>query len=424
MYWFIPLTWHAARRAATLRERASDDQVLRAGVRATTYAESLLALARLSGGAELQPAALAMARPSRMRERVVAILDPDARRDAPAAHTVVGMLAASLAAIAALASVQPAAAAPLPESRIVGTAPAVSRTAAAPRMVDAAAPPAPPSDAAAMPATDAPAPAAIPAGISDGVQSPSRPCSGGQSDSTSISDENGTRKWKIKLSGDGCKVDLNAEGRITFSADFTDISGLDRSGFFRLDVIANGVRRQLEITSSPGSLSRTWRVDGREQPYDAAARAWFADFLIDLDRRTAIGMETRLPHLLGQGGVSAVLRETALMHGDYARTRYYEGLSKSAQLSRIDVTAVLTQASQLVKSDYYANEVIEKFASHGVEDASQRAAIVAMIERMESDYYQAAAIERLVSTGPPTAAEVDLLVRMVPRMSSITSSRR
>ena len=81
LYWFLPLAWIGARRAASLRERACDDAVLRAGVGPTTYADSLIQLAS-DGGASWRPAALAMASPSRLRERIVAILDPVTRRDA------------------------------------------------------------------------------------------------------------------------------------------------------------------------------------------------------------------------------------------------------------------------------------------------------------------------------------------------------
>ena len=108
LYWFIPIVWHGARRAAALRERASDDVVLTAGVRPSTYAGSLIRLAQLAGGAELRTAALAMAGPSRMRERVIAILDPVARRNAVTAGTVAAVLIVATAGVTVLAAVQPA----------------------------------------------------------------------------------------------------------------------------------------------------------------------------------------------------------------------------------------------------------------------------------------------------------------------------
>jgi hypothetical protein len=230
--------------------------------------------------------------------------------------------------------------------------------------------------------------------------------------------KNGRHTLTLKLSGGGCTVDLKADGRLTFNDDFTDIASLESGGFFRLDVSERGVRRELNIESRNGSLARTWRVNGREAPYDAAAQAWFAAFLIDLDRRTAIGVDVRLPHLLRAGGVNAVLDETGLMASDYARGVYYTRLLKAAQLSTGDVTRVLQQAAKLTKSDHYAHELIRTVAPRGLSDRAQRAAVTEVIDGMDSDHYRAESIKVLVASGRPGAEELDLLVRMLPRMKS------
>jgi beta-lactamase regulating signal transducer with metallopeptidase domain len=75
VYWCLPPVWIGARRAAALRERACDDIVLGAGVRPSSYAESLLALVR-AARVPVPPAAVAMAQASRLGERVEAILNP------------------------------------------------------------------------------------------------------------------------------------------------------------------------------------------------------------------------------------------------------------------------------------------------------------------------------------------------------------
>ncbi len=74
LYWFNPLVWIAAAHLRTERERACDDEVLRSGAQASTYASHLLDIAR-----ELRPtlrrsAALAMARPSELEGRLLAVL--------------------------------------------------------------------------------------------------------------------------------------------------------------------------------------------------------------------------------------------------------------------------------------------------------------------------------------------------------------
>ena len=87
------------------------------------------------------------------------------------------------------------------------------------------------------------------------LQDSSRLCGRGlDNSSSSIHEDNGRRRWTVKLSGAGCQVDLRAEGKIEFNADFTDISAIPGDGFFRLDVTDQGVRRELEIESKNGTL--------------------------------------------------------------------------------------------------------------------------------------------------------------------------
>ncbi len=102
VYWFNPLAWVAARRMRIERERACDDVVLLAGARASDYAGHLLEIARgLRIPIAAATAALAMARPSQLEGRLVAILDPDRRRRGP------GRRAAGVAMLATIVAVVP-----------------------------------------------------------------------------------------------------------------------------------------------------------------------------------------------------------------------------------------------------------------------------------------------------------------------------
>lgn len=73
IYWFNPLAWYAAAGLARERERACDDEVLRAGIKPSAYAALLLDIARRP--ASWTPAAaLSMARPSTIEGRLLSIL--------------------------------------------------------------------------------------------------------------------------------------------------------------------------------------------------------------------------------------------------------------------------------------------------------------------------------------------------------------
>jgi beta-lactamase regulating signal transducer with metallopeptidase domain/protocatechuate 3,4-dioxygenase beta subunit len=106
-YWFNPLAWWVESRLRAEREQACDDLVLEAGERPSEYAAQLLGVARsLRPPRTLSAAAIAMARPSGLETRLLAILDAQRNRRGPARWLVVACLAAVLAISATLAAVR------------------------------------------------------------------------------------------------------------------------------------------------------------------------------------------------------------------------------------------------------------------------------------------------------------------------------
>jgi hypothetical protein len=124
LYWFNPLAWVAGRRMHVERERACDDLVLNRGAEAPAYARHLLRSVsssvpalRLAGTAV---AAVAMARPSTLEERVRAILDARLNRRGMSARGSLAMIVLLLIALlpaAVLKAQQEPPAQPTPEGR-------------------------------------------------------------------------------------------------------------------------------------------------------------------------------------------------------------------------------------------------------------------------------------------------------------------
>lgn len=80
LYWFNPLVWVAWRRMQIERECACDDLVLSRGTKASSYATDLLHIAAIAPPIRFVGAAVAMARPSTLEERLVMILDSKRNR--------------------------------------------------------------------------------------------------------------------------------------------------------------------------------------------------------------------------------------------------------------------------------------------------------------------------------------------------------
>ena len=110
LYWFHPLVWIAARRLRAECERACDDRVLVSGTPAAEYAAHLLEVARsarsLGGPGFLS---VAMARPSQLEGRLLAILDDNRQRIALSRRTRWVAIALSAAIVVIVSAFRPVA---------------------------------------------------------------------------------------------------------------------------------------------------------------------------------------------------------------------------------------------------------------------------------------------------------------------------
>ena len=115
LYWFHPLVWFATASLRNESERACDDAVLNGGIDASDYANQLLDLARtLKSAHRGWSAALAIARPTNLERRFIAMLNPTLNRGGLSPGTRL------LARIAALCLLLPLAALRLPGQNLSG----------------------------------------------------------------------------------------------------------------------------------------------------------------------------------------------------------------------------------------------------------------------------------------------------------------
>lgn len=100
VWWFHPQAWMLTTRARKSAEQAADNAVLRGGTPAADYAQHLLDVAREAAGSWEMASAIAMAEPSKLESRVVAVLDSNAPR-MPLSRRALAVLS-SVATVAAL----------------------------------------------------------------------------------------------------------------------------------------------------------------------------------------------------------------------------------------------------------------------------------------------------------------------------------
>ncbi len=394
LYWPNPLAWVAAWRLRVEREHACDDRVLEAGARASEYARELLSLARgFQAGPALSTAAVAMARPGRLASRLRAVL-AEGRRRSLSRTAALAVTAGAVLLTGAASAATPAVAAP--------AAGPAETTAAASRTT----PSAPAADQASGPAPLALPPQAMTCGME---------ATGWQS----MSHHSDDGRERLQWSKPGCEVDVRVEGEVRFSDDFMDVASLGRNALFRIEENEGRTERRLDVTpGSGGDPTYEYRVDGRTEPFDAQARAWYQGMLLQVFRRGGYMAEERVAALLRTGGVDAVLQELDLIPSDYVSARYVEELMRQADLSEGQVVQLVDEARDRVDSDHYLAGILTALAENHDLTSPVMDAFLRASRSLDSDHYRAQVLTTALDKGTLQTGQVEALLASASEIDS------
>ncbi|MEO8194710.1 MAG: M56 family metallopeptidase [Gemmatimonadales bacterium] len=444
-YWFNPLIWVAAHRMRVERELACDDRVISSGSSASDYAANLLAVARtLRAPSHTSCSAIAMARPSQLSGRLLAVLDTSRNRRSVTRRAAAAVSLSAVAVVLPLASLTPGAAA-----AAVAEAPA-----ALPSGIQEIAPPIATVEsrkpapfvilqsaivrAAQLPAIGLIAPAAegnghlagpavsppLPALSAISVQDPVCWSVGEGSTNISINDDDNSSRspsTTVRFTREGCSLDMRAEGKFTLRPDLSDVESLARDGWFRIEERQGRSTRRMEIRRADnGTLDHIYWVNGDRAPYDDAARAWLARTLLAVERRTAFAAATRVPQIYRTSGLRGVLAEISLINSAYPKSKYYGALlDMGVTLDAATLNGIVRQISiDMASSDYYMSEVLSKFASQGSANEATWRGFAEAAGKMKSDYYKSQTLKKVLTKGRLSNATVGILLQSASGMKS------
>lgn len=397
LHWFNPLVWLAARKLREEREHACDDVVLAGGARASDYADHLLQVARVLRADPLSAvAAVAMARPSQLSTRLLAVLDTGRVHRAVGRRGLTGAVTAAAVLILPLAGARPAgkdAAAGEAKFRPV-------------KMVE----PVPPE-------AGGDAPAVRPAPRTD-VQSLcdwSRRGDHRNGSSMNVNDD----QAKISIVRDDCTLDIEYRGEIRYTEDDRDIAAIAPGGWFLIEERNGRERRELEIRpDGSGRLERKWYVNRDERPYGAEAQAWFAEVLPMVFRRAGINAEARATRILRTGGPEGLLQEIALIPSDHVARRYYEVLLSQPDLPIDVIRRVVREAGARIESDHELGRLLRTVAERQPMDEAVRIAYVEAAGSIGSDHEHAAVLRAILGRARLSRDLADAMLRSAQHIDS------
>jgi beta-lactamase regulating signal transducer with metallopeptidase domain len=479
LHWLNPLAWYAVSKQRGESERACDDLVLVRGSAASEYAADLLELVRsLRPGRPLPRAALAMARPAALADRVRAVLDPELERrvvsrQGVAATAVVALLVCFLTtAVVPVARAQESPAAPAPvvepasesQPRLIALTPEPSV-----RSVPGQAPSAwtepSPAGRQAGPTAEArstaevmatvieptapfvlaseaeesslaesvPQPAAILRAVSRSRSEPAarlgipgvpaalpqaaqEVCSYDGRGSRSTHIDSDDEEIQIRWETDGCRVDIEIRGQVEFSPDDTRIASMAPDARVEIEERLGGSQRRARLEGTRGGIERSYWVDREEVAWGSDADRWLAQLLPELFRQTTINARPRVRRMLEEGGPDRVFDEAALIHSDHVKRVYLELLMEEADLTEREYARVIEAAAE-IDSDHGSSELLlSVIAEAGMRPAFQEPMLHAA-ERIDSDHQKSRVLQTLLES-ELSVEQFDAVIEVAATMDS------
>jgi len=197
----------------------------------------------------------------------------------------------------------------------------------------------------------------------------------------------GYKRWTATWSGNDCSVDLRAEGEVKFNAEATEIQSISSGGSFEVNLRQGDTLKQIKVTPSGSGLQYVYKVNGKQEPFEGDAKAWFSQFLLALERSTGFSADARVPALLAKGGPNAVLDEINNLQGDYVRGRYFRILLEQPNLPSPVVQRVIKEAGDVISSDYELARVLMIVGKqYDLPDEASRTAFLTAAGKLKSDY--------------------------------------
>lgn len=455
VYWVNPLVWLAAARLRVEQELACDDLVLAAGSRPSEYAEHLVDVARALRAERLASvAAIAMARPSNLGRRVSALLDAGRERGVARAGLVVSASIAAAAFVLPLAGMsvwreggEPGQRRDVAQARGTGVGSQETRAAGPVAQTSVAAVQTPGSSDDFRPQRSAmraeirdlgqrrarlvasvrglalagwnSIASALPAlSVSVPSVSSTQSCAWDSEHNTSTSANVDDDAMTIRIRVGDCRLEIQSEGDVEFTDDDADVARISSGGYFEIEERQGRAVRRVEIRTAAGGLERRWVVNGDEQPYDAAARAWLAQMLPVVFRRSAIDAERRAQRILDRAGVDGLLQEIDLIPSDWAARQYFAVLLSQRDLDAATLRQVVQQAGRQIESDFELAQLLVDIADQQAVDENVRIAYVEAAGHIESSFERRRALSAVLGRESLSQELADAMLQQVVGIES------
>lgn len=199
--------------------------------------------------------------------------------------------------------------------------------------------------------------------------------------------------------GDGYRIEMDGTELPQLTADDADFVLTGGGEVVLAEYVSDEEWRRLELRHGPAGEERLFFVEGAPAPYDAEAVAWLAATVPVMIDHLGVGASSRVPRLMAEGGLDAVLADVERRETDGARERYYEAALAQPGLESADLDRVLRHAAEHVASDAHLADLLEEAVEDHPRDPLILAAVLDAAPLVESDAHLADVLETCLEDG-------------------------
>ncbi len=215
------------------------------------------------------------------------------------------------------------------------------------------------------------------------------------------------------------RLKVKIDGNVEFGDDDRTIKRITNSGSMTIWEKRGSRTTRLEIDANRnGNFEYEYEVDGKVVPFDETGRAWLAEVIVEIIRKTGIGAEARANRILDREGVDGLLDEVQFVESDYVMRIFLGAALKRLDLSPADCSAILAEAALSMDSDYEKAELLQAVAQHRSWTPSLAGDYVEVTATMESDYEIRRSLSAIDLDGTVDPAAIDAVLQIAARMES------
>jgi hypothetical protein len=199
-------------------------------------------------------------------------------------------------------------------------------------------------------------------------------------------------------STDGQRVEVNARN-VELSDDGQTIKAIRNNGYLFIRDQRSGGRELKVVPGTNGNLSFSYSVRGQQKEFDAQARTWMAQTLLEFVRNSGYAADQRVSWLLSQRGPRGVLDEVSLIPSDNIKRIYLQKLAEGGNLNAANLIQVMEKARQEVTSDFELTEFLIAVKGKVNMSGEVRAAFMKDVERLQSESDRRKVLSALAGSG-------------------------